>query len=103
MSDVSSIQPALDAIGRLRKEISKRIGTAGGNLNQRLLSDLTTLEVVIRQVQSLNDVVNMLNQQAQLASFQYRTMTNQLAAMQESRNALPNDDHDDEDTDTKGK
>jgi hypothetical protein len=97
MSEVSPVQPALDALQDLRADIKKRVGKEGGNLNQLMLQRINTVEGVLLQIPSLQGMANVVNQQAQLMTFTMRNM---------SRLALkPADDINDGDdgtSDTKG-
>lgn len=88
--------PALQALGRIRTEVKKRIGKEGGNLNERILANLDTVETTLLQIQPLNDMIKTLNQQTEVAVHTMRTL---------SRLALPAaaiENGDDDSSETKG-
>lgn len=92
-----TIEPALKALTQLRTEIKRRIGKEGGNLNEKMLGKIDTIEGVLLQIPSVQAMFNVINQQAQLATMTFRTM-GRLAAQSES-----SQDHDDNGTsETKG-
>ena len=97
-SNNPSIQPALTALAQLRTEIKKRVGKEGGNLNEKLLGKIDTIEGVLLQIPSVQAMFNVINQQAQLATMTFRTM-GRIAAAGEAK-ALANGD--DGNSETKG-
>ena len=56
----SPIQPALNAVAELRREITKRFG---GSLQHRLLLQLDTVEATLLQLPDIPAVVKALNAQ----------------------------------------
>lgn len=90
-----SIQPALTALNQLRTEIKRRIGKEGGNLNEKMLGKIDTIEGVLLQIPSVQAMFNVINQQAQLATMTFRTMGRLAAQSESSQN---NDDNGTSDT-----
>ena len=74
----NSIDPALDALKVLKHDVKKRIGTEGGTLNELWLQRIATIESVVKQIPTLQSMLNTLNQQSQLANSMLRNMSRQL-------------------------
>ena len=95
-----SIQPALTALSQLRHEIKKRIGKEGGNLNEKMLGKIDTIEGVLSQIPSVQAMFSVINQQAQLGNMAFRMMGERAALSASSQQ----NDHDDDNgtSETKG-
>ena len=74
-AEVPRVQPALDAVKALRVDVKKRIGKEGGNLNQLILQRLDTIEAVLLQIPSIEGMISVIGQQAQLATHTIRNMS----------------------------
>jgi uncharacterized protein YicC (UPF0701 family) len=74
----SPLRPAHNALGKLRLELKKRGGKEGGNLNEKLLSYVDTIDATLRQIEPLSNMLKLINQQTELA-----VSTLRLAAAQE--------------------
>lgn len=72
---LSPVQPALNAVEYLRKQIKKRIGKEGGNLNALFLSHLDTIESTLLQIQPLSNMITTLNQQTEVAVHAMRSLS----------------------------
>jgi len=91
MPDVNPIQPALNAVNELRVELKKRVGKEGGQLNQNMLGKLNTIEGVLLQIPSVQDMFSVINQQSQLITHTFRNMSRTLSQLEQK--ALPNGDN----------
>jgi len=69
-----TVSTALHALEKAREEVRTRVGQPGGNLNERVVGYLDTVEVALLQVQGLGDMLKILNNQAELAVSQYRSI-----------------------------
>lgn len=98
-SDLPRVQPALDAIKALRADVKKRVGKEGGNLNQLILQRIDTIEAVLLQIPSIEGMISVIGQQAQLATHTIRNMS---AAMLKSAELKQLHHGDDGTSDTKG-
>jgi hypothetical protein len=63
----SPLRPAHHALGKLRVELKKRGGKEGGNLNEKLLSYVDTIDATLRQIEPLSNMLKLINQQTELA------------------------------------
>jgi uncharacterized protein YicC (UPF0701 family) len=63
----SPLRPAHNALGKLRQELKKRGGKEGGNLNEKLLSYVDTIDATLRQIEPLSNMLKLINQQTELA------------------------------------
>jgi uncharacterized protein YicC (UPF0701 family) len=91
----SPLRPAHHALGKLRQELKKRGGKEGGNLNEKLLSYVDTIDATLRQIEPLSNMLKLINQQTELA-----VSTLRLAAAQSDGN--DHDNGDDGHSETKG-
>jgi uncharacterized protein YicC (UPF0701 family) len=90
----SPLRPALAALGKLRGELKKRGGKEGGNLNEKLLSYVDTIDATLKQIDPLSNMLKLINQQTELA-----VSTLRLAA---ARHESETENGDDGSSDTKG-
>ena len=77
----SPVQPALNALGSLREDIRTRVGKEGGNLNRLLLSRLDVVEQTLMQIEPLSNMINLANQQMQVATHGFRALSRLTAAL----------------------
>jgi uncharacterized protein YicC (UPF0701 family) len=63
----SPLRPAVNALGKLRVELKKRGGKEGGNLNEKLLSYVDTIDATLKQIEPLSNMLKLINQQTELA------------------------------------
>lgn len=98
MPEPNHVQPALDAVRLLKKEIKKRGGKEGGHLNNELLGYLATIEATLMQVVPVQSMLQIINQQSQLATNTIRSMSRFLPAATDENNG-----DDDGTSDTKGR
>ncbi len=74
MERKNPLDPALNSVQRLRKELTKRIGKPDGTLNRLVLSELDTIEATLLQVVPLGDMMRVLNQQTEVAVNSFRSL-----------------------------
>jgi hypothetical protein len=79
MQEPRATSNALKAATQLRGLIKTHIGKAGGNLNERALGYVDTLETVAEQIPHLQNMVQAIQQQAQVATFAFRNLERALA------------------------
>jgi hypothetical protein len=72
---LSSKLPALDALANVRKEVKRRIGKEGGNLNDKMLAWLQTIEATLQQLEPLGNMLKVVNNQTELAVRMHREMS----------------------------
>ena len=75
METTTTVAPALKALEKVRTEIKKRIGKEGGHLNEKMLSYLGTIEVTLRQIEPLGNMINLINQQTEVAVHGFRALS----------------------------
>jgi hypothetical protein len=105
--EATSFQQALDALADIRRELKKRIGKEGGNLNQLMLTKVAVVEATLHQVGSVPSVSNMLNvikQQTELATYTIRNVSRALPMLEAGKIDPPGDtnNNDIDENDTKG-
>ena len=92
------VLPALAAVEWMRAEAKKRIGKEGGNLNQLWQSQLNTVEATLRQVESLGSIIQVLNQQSEVAVHSFRALSKIATAAVPLLNAHEHGDNGESDT-----
>ena len=99
MNLTSPVQPAMDALVIIKDAIKSHIGKEGGNLQGRLLANCAVVDATLRQLEPLRNMVQVVNQQAEVAVHAFR----QLALMPPPAPASNGTDNGDDGTsDTKG-
>jgi len=73
MDRKNPLEPALNACESLRKEL-KRVGKVGGNLNEKVVGYVNTIEATLLQVVPLGDMMRVLNQQTEVAVNTFRSL-----------------------------
>lgn len=101
-SDLPRVEPALAAIKALRVDVKKRIGKEGGNLNQLILQRLDTVEAVLLQIPSIEGMISVIGQQAQLATHTIRNMSREMQKNADQFKQLQLQNGDDDPSETKG-
>jgi hypothetical protein len=97
----SPMDPALQALRRVRTEISKRVGSDGGHLKKEIMNELNTIEATLLQVVPIGEMMRVLNQQTEVAVSSFRALERlSLAATSQLR--LPDNGGDDGTSDVKG-
>lgn len=83
--------PALSALEQLRTHLKTRVGKEGGNLNRLVLSHLDTIEATLRQIEPITNMVNVLNQQSQVAIHTLRALSHVQAMLPEANGPAVDD------------
>ena len=97
MERKNPLEPALTACECLRKEL-KRVGKVGGNLNEKVVGYVNTIEATLLQVVPLGDMMRVLNQQTEVAVNTFRSLDRMALVAAPS----PAESGDDGSSDTKG-
>ena len=87
----SPVAPAMQAVQTLRVEMKKRIGKPDGTLNRLMLSQLDVIETTLNQIEPLGSMINMINQQAEIAVSGFRALARVQALLPETNGAAGDD------------